>query len=175
MHPLSSSHPQLHSFSPVANTQTRVLVVGSMPGRASLEACEYYAHPRNQFWPLMFDLLANGRKPADYRDKLTMLLTHHIGLWDSLASCTRPGSLDTHIRNGRPNDFPALFSRFPAIHTLLFNGKTAYTYFVRAFKQKGFSHSLIYLPSTSPAHAGLSYTQKKHLWQQAFHQTGIIQ
>lgn len=156
----------LKSFAPVVNTRTRILVIGSMPGEASLRARQYYAYAHNQFWRLMFDLLEHGRTPRDYEDKLHTLLAHGIGLWDALARCERTGSLDAHITRPVPNDFPALFAQFPQVHALLFNGQAAAQHFKRAF---GFPPDKIclVLPSTSPAHAALSYAQKKDRWQAA--------
>ena len=156
----------LESFKPVVNTHTRILVIGSMPGAASLRAQEYYAYAYNQFWRLMFDLLAGGRSPRNYADKLNTLLRHGIGLWDALAHCERTGSLDGNITHPVPNDFPSLFIRFPHIHTLLFNGQAAARHFKRAY---GFPADKNYhiLPSTSPAHAALSYQQKKTRWRAA--------
>ncbi|WP_428077357.1 DNA-deoxyinosine glycosylase [Candidatus Avelusimicrobium alvi] len=156
----------IHSFPPCADEHTRILIVGSMPGGASLKAGEYYAYKHNQFWRLMFDLLAAGRTPESYRDKLNTLLIHHIGLWDALESCERKGSLDGSITRPHPNDFPSLFKRFPAIRTLLFNGQAARTHFKRAFGEPA-GKNCITLPSTSPAHASRSYEEKKALWRAA--------
>ena len=156
----------LESFAPVVNTHTRILIIGSMPGAASLQAQEYYAYRYNQFWRLMFDVLAGGRPPRNYADKLQTLLRHGIGLWDTLASCERTGSLDGRITHPVPNDFPALFAQFPTVQTLLFNGQAAARHFKRAF---GFpaDKTCQILPSTSPALAALSYDDKKTRWQAA--------
>ena len=157
--------PLLHSFPPVINTHTRVLIIGSMPGTASLQAQQYYAYPHNQFWKIIFDVFENGRPPQNYEDKLHTLLKHRLGLWDALAACTRPGSLDSHIKTPTPNDFPALFTQYPAVHTLLFNGQAAARYFKRFYGWELPCKTLLILPSTSPAHASLSYTQKLALWK----------
>ncbi len=156
----------LKSFAPVVNKDTCILVIGSMPGAASLRARQYYAHPRNQFWRLMFDLLEQNCPPASYTDKLHTLLLHRIGLWDALAYCERTGSLDGNITRPVPNDFPALFARFPAIRALLFNGQAAAAHFKRAFGFPADKRCML-LPSTSPAHAARSYEQKKQYWQAA--------
>lgn len=157
----------LCSFPPVINTRTRVLIIGSMPGAASLQAQEYYAYKHNQFWPLVFDVFENGRPPKNYPDKLRTLLKHRLGLWDALAACTRSGSLDSRIKTPAPNDFPALFTQYPAVHTLLFNGQAAAIYFKRFHGWKIPGKILIILPSTSPANASLSYAQKLARWQEA--------
>ncbi len=154
----------MHSFAPVINLHTRVLIVGSMPGEASLLAQEYYAYKHNQFWKLIFDIFEQGRSPLNYTDKKHTLLSHQIGLWDSLATCTRTGSLDSAISHPKPNDFPALFKKYPAVHTLLFNGQAAARYFKKF--QGDISHKTFYiLPSTSPAHATLSYLEKRKIWE----------
>ena len=126
----------IHSFPPCADEHTRILIVGSMPGGASLKAGEYYAYKHNQFWRLMFDLLAGGRTPESYRDKLNTLLIHHIGLWDALESCERKGSLDGSITRPHPNDFPSLFKRFTALRTHLLKGHAARTRVWGACRQK---------------------------------------
>lgn len=157
----------LHSFPPVINSKTRVLIIGSMPGAVSLRARQYYAFAHNQFWRLLFDILAHQSAPAAYDERLRFLLAHRIGLWDALAACQRTGSADANINNARPNDFPTLFKKYPRVHTLLFNGQAARRHFVRAFGNGG--KTCIVLPSTSPAHAALTYDQKKAQWQQALH------
>lgn len=156
----------IHSFPPAADEHTRILIIGSMPGGASLKAGEYYAYKHNQFWPMMFDLLANGRACSNYRDKLNTLLSRGIGLWDALESCEREGSLDGNITRPKPNDFPALFKRFPGIHTLLFNGQAARAHFKRAFGDPA-GKICRTLPSTSPAHASRPYEEKKEIWRAA--------
>lgn len=156
----------IYSFSPAVNTQTRVLVIGSMPGEASLKAQEYYAYKYNQFWKIAFEIFAHGRTPANYEDKINILLSNGVGLWDALAACERPGSLDGNISKPTPNNFPELFAQYPKIHTLLFNGQAARLHFKRAFGDAG-KHCLT-LPSTSPAHAALSYNEKLRQWRQAF-------
>ncbi|MBO5011049.1 MAG: DNA-deoxyinosine glycosylase [Elusimicrobiaceae bacterium] len=156
----------IYSFPPAVNRQTRILVIGSMPGEASLKAQEYYAYKHNQFWKIVFEIFAAGRTPDEYADKINTLLSNGIGLWDALKACERTGSLDGNISEPTPNDFPALFTRFPRIHTLLFNGQAARTHFKRAFGDAG--KTCITLPSTSPAHASRSYAEKLQLWKEAF-------
>lgn len=153
-------------FPPVVDERTVFMVIGSMPGAASLAAQAYYAHPRNLFWPCVFAAFSNGRTPKNYADKLSVLLANGGGLWDALSSCERAGSLDAHIRQAVPNDFLSLFARYPAIKTLLFNGTAAHQYFVRAFGQLP-GKTYLLLPSTSPANAALSPQQKSALWVSA--------
>lgn len=156
----------LKSFPPVISKTSRFIVIGSMPGIASLNAQEYYAYKHNAFWPIIFDVFAQGRPPKNYADKLHLLLSHSGALWDTLASCQRRGSLDGNIKRPIPNDFPALFTRFPHLHTLLFNGQAAAVHFKRAF---GFpaDKTCCVLPSTSPANAQLSYAGKLTVWKEA--------
>ncbi len=161
----------LISFSPVVGPDTRLLIIGSMPGEASLRAQEYYAYKYNQFWRIIFDLFENGREPKNYQDKLSVILKRRLGLWDTLAACERSGSLDSRIKNRVPNDFPALFAQYPRIHTLLFNGTAAFNFYKRAFgtPDKNFYR----LPSTSPAHATRSYAEKLTLWRAALQESGL--
>lgn len=162
----------LKSFPPAVQTHTRILIIGSMPGEASLRAEEYYAYKHNQFWRIIFDVFENGRTPENYQDKLSVILKHGLGLWDALAACERSGSLDSRITAHTPNDFPALFARYPAIHTLLFNGAAAFNFYKRAF---GTPDKKFYrLPSTSPAHAARSYAEKLALWRTALEESGGI-
>lgn len=159
----------LKSFFPVVNERTRVLIVGSMPGTASLNAGQYYAYKHNQFWKMMSAFFSDGNIPENYPDKLNLLLQHSVGLWDTLRACERDGSLDTQIRQAQPNDFPALLAQYSAIRTLLFNGRAAYHYFVKFFGQMpGVTYCV--LPSTSPANAGVSYEEKRKQWRGALEQ-----
>lgn len=141
------------------------MIIGSMPGVASLQAQQYYAFAHNQFWRIIFEVFEQGRQPQNYTDKTRTILCHHLGLWDSLAACERVGSLDGNITHPQANNFPFLFTRYPAIHTLLFNGQAAY----KLYKQAWGIPSLYYqvLPSTSPAHAALHYEEKLALWRPA--------
>ena len=164
---IQPTNPQLHSFLPLINTRTRVLIIGSMPGVASLNAQQYYAHPQNQFWKIIFSIFEQGRLPKNYIDKQKTLLKHHLGLWDSLASCHRQGSLDSAIKAPVPNDFTALFKKYPRVHTLVFNGQIAARYFKQFCAHTCTGKTTVILPSTSPAHAALSYKQKQTRWQQA--------
>lgn len=153
----------LKSFPPVIGPDTRILIIGSMPGEASLRARQYYAYKYNQFWRIIFDVFENGRPPRDYADKLAVVLAHGLGLWDSLARCERTGSLDSAITRHQANDFPALFRQNPAVQTLLFNGQAAFGFYKKAFgvPQKPFS----VMPSTSPAYAARTYEQKLACWR----------
>lgn len=140
---------------PSVDSQSRILILGSMPGAASLAAQEYYAHPANRFWPLMARLLDERQTPSDYDAKIAMLLRHHIALWDAIDTCDREGSLDSDIRNVKANDFTAFLKKWPGIRTIGLNGGKAYTTFAK-FNKPLLSRPdlrILKLPSTSPANA----------------------
>ena len=157
-----------HGFAPIENAAASVLILGSMPGKASLAAGEYYAHPRNIFWPIMGELF--GAHPGlPYEDRLHILKSSGIALWDVLASCIRRSSLDSHIEKGSaiPNDFESFFLRHSNIAHVFFNGAKAEHCFLRHVRPSLESKSLQYqrLPSTSPANAGTPYGKKLDAWQ----------
>lgn len=157
----------LQSFDYIADSESRILIVGTMPGEASLSAGQYYAHPRNVFWNIIADVFNNGRELTDYDVKRDCLLTHGVGLWDSLKYCERPGSLDSNIRNESPNDFNGLLQMYPQIRVLLFNGQKAFSFFKKYHAPLLQTINYQVLPSTSPANARLNYQQKLELWRQA--------
>lgn len=155
------------SFNAVLDHRTRVLILGSMPGRASLQQAQYYAHPRNGFWLLM-ESLFSIRRDLPYSQRLKALNNVGIGLWDVFAECEREGSLDSAIRQqtARCNDFAALFAQHPAIAHVFFNGQTAAVAFERyVLAQHEQSPVRHVLPSTSPANATMSFDQKRQAWQ----------
>ncbi len=155
----------LSCFAPVIDQYTTKIVVGTMPGTDSLKAGEYYAHKRNQFWKIIYDIFEGGRTPIDYSDKLNTLLAHRIGLWDILAFCEREGSLDSEIKNETVNDFPGLLSHFSNVGTLIFNGQNSYKYFKKAFGDlEGIAYAV--MPSTSSANATKGVIEKMKFWQQ---------
>ena len=156
------------SFAPVASPSARVLILGSIPGRASLQAQQYYAHPRNQFWPLMAALFSIA-SDAPYAARLKALQSQGIALWDVMHSCERPGSLDASIDASTvlPNDFADFFARHPSVRTVCFNGATAADTYRRhvlpGLADVGMHY--VRLPSTSPAHAARSFEQKLATWR----------
>jgi double-stranded uracil-DNA glycosylase len=158
----------IRSFPPIADRSARRLILGSMPGEASLAAGQYYAHPRNQFWPIMGELV--GADPAlPYPVRVARLLAAGIAVWDVLACCVRPGSLDSAIVPGSalPNDFPRFFARHPGIERVYFNGGMAERSFLRLVLPQLDANGLVLhrLPSTSPAHAARNAAQKLALWR----------
>jgi TDG/mug DNA glycosylase family protein len=151
---------------PVADKKSRVLILGSMPGVASLRAQQYYAHPQNAFWPIMGDLV--GASPdLPYARRLTTLKKAGIALWDVLACCFRGGSLDSAIVGEELNDLAGFLAAHPGIARIGFNGAKAAESFARGVDRttlpKGLS--LVRLPSTSPAHAGMSRQKKLAAWR----------
>lgn len=153
-------------FAPIARADARVLVLGSLPGRRSLEMGQYYAHPRNAFWPIMQRLAKAG---GSYAERCRRLEAAGIAVWDVLHAAVRPGSLDSNIslNSAQTNDFDMFFSAHPLIECVGFNGRTAETLFrKRVEPQLGVELSRVcLLPSTSPAHAALSVGEKARIWR----------
>ena len=162
--------PLSYSFPPLARTHATILILGSMPGIASLDAQQYYAHPRNAFWPIMaslFDVDLN----ASYQQRCQQLSDAGVAVWDVLKACYRPGSLDQHIDPAtiEANDFSLFFHQHKQIQAVFFNGGKAESLFKRyvladlppIWQQL----PQIRLPSTSPAHAALSFEQKVQQWR----------
>jgi hypoxanthine-DNA glycosylase len=161
------------SFPPIADGRSRVLVLGSMPGRESLRASQYYAHPRNAFWPILGELLGFGAE-LPYEARVRALRSAGIALWDVLHSCKRDGSLDASIEaaSETANDFLAFFRAHPAIRTVFFNGAKAESAFERHVAAALAGRKLRYrrLPSTSPAHAGMPVAKKLAAWRAVLNQ-----
>ncbi|RDI50195.1 DNA-deoxyinosine glycosylase [Flavobacterium glaciei] len=156
----------INSFPPFVNSETKILILGTMPGIASLEKLEYYAHKRNHFWKIIYTLLNNLPIAEVFEEKIHLLHTNNIGLWDVLEYCERKGSLDIHIKNQKENDFESLFKEFPEITTIIFNGKESHKYFMKKFGQiKGITYYV--MPSTSPANT-MSFENKLKIWSAAF-------
>lgn len=151
------------SFAPVADSRTRILILGSLPGEASLAVARYYANPRNQFWRLVGAVIGQDLVALDYDARLATLLQHGIGLWDSIGTATRKGSLDNAIRDVEANPLPHLVTRLPALRAVAFNGAKSAA--IGAPQLAGEAHlTLLRLPSSSPAHAALSFDAKLAQW-----------
>jgi len=160
------STQQLQGFAPLARTDARTLILGSMPSVASLDAHQYYAFPRNVFWRIMGDLFHAGPE-LDYHLRLPILASNHIALWDVIQTCQRPGSLDSAIVSASmiSNDFNRFFVRHQHIRQVFFNGQKAATLFKKEVLpnlQGDFEY--LTLPSTSPAHATKNYAAKLEAW-----------
>ncbi len=152
----------LTGFPPVLHHDTRILLLGSFPGVASLAAQQYYAHPRNQFWKLLSAILDDNLVDLTYADRLHRLRQHRIGLWDALDVCAREGSLDSAIKNAKPNDFAMLRQYCPQLVRIGFNGKASGA-FAPLFDAAGFE--TLVLPSSSPANAQWSFSEKLAVWR----------
>jgi hypoxanthine-DNA glycosylase len=159
--------PRIRSFPPIENPSARILILGSMPGKESLRAGQYYAHPRNAFWPIMGELV--GAIPAlPYEIRIERLKSVGIALWDVLASCTRHSSMDADIEADSimANDFASFFRAHPHITRVFFNGTMAEQSFHK-YVLPTLEHPALHyqrLPSTSPANASMSYEQKLKAW-----------
>lgn len=159
---------RVRSFAPVGDGAATRLILGSMPGEASLRAGQYYAHPRNLFWRILGELL--GMDPGrPYAERLEVLAGSGIALWDVLKSCRRAGSLDAAIDRDSivPNDFATFFARHPQVRRVYFNGSTAEQCYRRRVLPLAPAGLLAFerLPSTSPAHAAMSYEDKLAAWR----------
>lgn len=158
-------------FAAMARPDARILVLGTLPGQASLAAGEYYAHPRNQFWRIVCDVLG---APIDlpYEARVHLLLDHGIALWDVCAAAHRPGSLDCSIEAATvvANDFRRFFAAHPRILRVCLNGQEAAKLYQRLVVKTLSEHlknAWIALPSTSPANAGVPFEAKRRAWQAA--------
>ncbi len=159
---------RIHSFTPVESASATILILGSMPGKESLRAVEYYAHPRNAFWRIMGELI--GASPElPYDTRIQLLKASNIALWDVLASCSRSSSLDADIvaDSITPNDFSSFFLNHPHITHVFFNGAKAEQCFLKHVRPSLNIEHLHYqrLPSTSPAHAAITYVEKLKIWR----------
>lgn len=146
---------------------TRILILGSLPGSASLAIRQYYGHPRNGFWRLVGDVIGVDLYGMDYAARLSTLLQHQIGLWDVIAQARRIGSLDSDIRDHSGNDLLALIATLPALQTIAFNGATAGKIGMKALGALAEKYRVVVLPSSSPAHAAMSYEDKRARWSSA--------
>lgn len=150
-------------FPPVVDSRTRLLILGSLPGEESLAQARYYAHPRNQFWALLGEVIGEDLPAMDYDDRLRALLRHRIGLWDVVAEAQRAGSLDGRIRNAAGNDLAALIQSLPHLAAIAFNGGTAARIGMRQLRGRADRLRIIRLPSSSPAHT-LPIAEKRAAW-----------
>ena len=152
-----------HCFPPVTRPDTRLLVLGSLPGAVSLARQRYYAHPQNLFWRLIGAVIGRDLVPLDYEDRLEALLEAHVGLWDTVASATRKGSLDADIRLHEASDLAALARELPELKAIAFNGGTSARIGRRQLADVT-GIALIDLPSSSPAYASLPFEKKREAW-----------
>lgn len=171
---MTTRHHQttLSAFTALSKPDARWLILGSMPGVASLDAQQYYAHPRNAFWPIMQELFGTPPAPESYQDKIALLHGAKVALWDVLAQCKRPGSLDANIdpKSVVCNDFNTFLSTHSKLEKIAFNGKAAEQLFNRhVLPELALSAeiTMVSLPSSSPALASLNMQQKAIAWRSA--------
>lgn len=151
-----------HSMAPVGSSDARLLILGSLPGEASLRAQRYYAHPKNQFWRLVGDAIGEDLAAMDYDRRLSRLAMRRIALWDVVGQAMRQGSLDGAIRGATPNQLHEFVATHPRLAAIAFNGKTA-ARLGRAALGDMPDIELIDLPSSSPAYT-LAYAEKANRW-----------
>lgn len=157
--------PLLTGLPPVIDARTRLVVLGSFPGVASLTAQQYYGHPRNQFWPILSALWGVDLVARPYAERLTLALERGLGIWDVYAQCRRPGSLDADIREATLNDLPGLLIAAPGLRAFAHNGGES----ARVMRVTAALGLPVHrLPSTSPANASWSFERKRAVWQAVF-------
>ena len=168
----------LTGLAPIVAPNTRLLVLGSFPGVASLKAQQYYGHPRNHLWPILFAIFeakSSGSQQvsclSSYQIRTDWLLAHGVGLWDVCASCEREGSLDSKIRQGVVNDFSALRRLCPHLQAIAHNGGES---FKHARHTQALGLPVHKLPSTSPANASWRFERKLAAWREVFQQYGLV-
>jgi TDG/mug DNA glycosylase family protein len=156
-----------HSFLPIIDTSSRVLILGTLPGDESLRQQQYYAHPRNQFWRILAEIY-RAPFPETYAERKALVLQQQLALWDVVQRGERQGSLDNKIRHAEPNDFAWLFATYPNLRAIVLNGRKAHDLFERlVMKQPAFTSldqiPRLLMPSTSPA-ATLPLSEKIKRW-----------
>ncbi len=165
----------LTGLPPLVSPQTRLLILGSFPGAASLVAQQYYGHPRNHFWPILqaiWPCSPCDTSASSYQIRREWLLAKGLGLWDVYANCEREGSLDSRIRSPVLNDLAGLKKLCPDLAAIAHNGGES---FKHAKHTRALGLPVVRLPSTSPANASWSFERKLAAWREAFEQHGLIQ
>ncbi len=168
------SLPRLTGLPSLVSTDTRLLILGSFPGAASLAKQQYYGHPQNQFWRILQAIWPSspgGVSAASYENKSNWLLDRGLGVWDVYASCERQGSLDTAIRHPHVNDFAALIQRCPQLASVAHNGGESYRH---AKHTASLGLAVYKLPSTSPANASWSFERKLAAWREVMVAAGLV-
>ena len=162
--------PRLLGLAPVVSREARLLVLGSFPGAASLAAQQYYAHPRNQFWPIAGAVWSVDLAAWPYRRRVAEARRRGLAIWDVYAACRREGSLDSAIEAAEPNDIAALARRLPRLAAIAHNGGESAR---SARLTAALGLPVLRLPSTSPANASWSFERKLDAWREAFQAAGI--
>lgn len=161
----------LQGLAPVWSPRARLLVLGSFPGVASLQAQQYYGHPRNHFWPILSALWGLDLRALAYAQRVAEATARGLAIWDVYAACEREGSLDSAIRAAQPNDLAGLVARMPALQAVAHNGGES----ARSIKITGALGLPAYrLPSTSPANASWSFERKLLAWREVFARHGLL-
>ncbi len=153
------------SFTAIISEQPKTLILGSLPGDLSLEVNQYYGHPRNRFWKMIFEIFETEFS-EDYEVRKQLILQNKLALWDVAHSAYRKGSMDVDMKNVSPNQIDELLNEHPTIEKIIFNGKKAEQLFWKYFDKKT-SIEYISLPSTSPANAQFSYERLLKIWKNA--------
>lgn len=153
---------RISSFSAIIDDQSEILILGSIPGVKSLKMQQYYAHPQNKFWKIIFELL-NEEFTEDYTQRIETIKKHHIALWDVIDSCERKGSLDSEIKNEEANQIAELLENHPNIKVVFCNGGKSYKN-LQKLLGKNYRLPVILLPSTSPLHT-VSFEKKMEEWK----------
>ncbi|MEY2873255.1 MAG: hypothetical protein RLZZ373_626 [Pseudomonadota bacterium] len=156
---------RLSGFAPVLAPNTRLMVLGSFPGVASLTQQQYYGHPRNQFWPILSALWSVDLPGLPYAERLDLVRARGLGIWDVYAHCRREGSLDSAIESAERNDFSALRAQAPGLVAVAHNGGES-AKVMQHLRSLGVA--VHRLPSTSPANAGWSFERKLDAWRAVF-------
>ncbi|MES2509471.1 MAG: DNA-deoxyinosine glycosylase [Pseudomonadota bacterium] len=168
---MKSPTPPLTSLPPIVSVKTRLLILGSFPGVASLQSQQYYGHPQNHFWKILQALWPQDALPADYAARCEWLLAKKLGVWDVYASCEREGSLDTDIRHALLNDFTLLPALCPKMAAIAHNGGESFRHSKHTLALGVPVHRL---PSTSPANASWSFERKLAAWREVFEKHGLV-
>ena len=171
---MDAAEPPLQGLPPVLSRHTRLVVLGSFPGLASLQAREYYAHPRNQFWPILSAIWGlqgdQALNALPYADRLPTVIDRGVAIWDVYAGCEREGSLDSAIREAQLNDLAGLLRRLPTLRGIAHNGGESARH-MKLTRTLGLP--VCQLPSTSPANASWSFERKLVAWREAFERFGV--
>jgi len=153
---------RISSFPPIIDKNSEILILGSIPGIKSLEKQQYYGHPQNKFWKIIFELF-NEEFTEDYEKRIAVLRKYNIALWDVIDSCERKGSLDSEIKNEEANQIPELLEEYPNIKAIFCNGGKSYKN-LQKLLGKNFRIPIYLLPSTSPLHT-VSFERKFEDWK----------
>lgn len=153
---------RISSFPPIIDHQSEILILGSVPGMKSLEKQQYYAHPQNKFWKIIFELF-HEEFTENYPDRIDVLKKNHVALWDVIDSCERKGSLDSEIKNEEANQIPEVLEQYPNIRAVFCNGGKSYKNLIKILG-KNYRVPIFLMPSTSPLHT-ISFERKFEDWK----------